>query len=427
MLVDFLVVIALTVANGVLAMSELSVVSAKPARLRAMVAKGNTGAAQALRLAADPGRFLSTVQIGITLVGILAGAYSGARIGTRLAVLFEQAGIPPAVADPLGVGVAVVAITYLSLILGELVPKRIALRNPEAMAAMVAPYMVVLSRIAAPLVWLLDVSGRLVLAFLGQSGARDHAVSDEEIRIVLAEAHAAGVIEDEETEMMAGVMRLADRAARGLMTPRHEVQTVSAGATLRTVLARFAASGHSRLPVEDPLTGSITGVLFASDFIAAAGGARPVPARLMRQVPVVSDRADALDVLKLLRDGREHMVLVYDEFGHFEGIITAGNILSAITGGFVAENQNEPAILEREGGKGWLVAGWMPADEFRDTLGLALPEGGDFETVAGLLLMLLESVPNTGDTVTMGDWHFEVVDMDGRRIDKVLVTHLSNS
>ncbi len=426
MLMDFLVVIVLTLANGVLALSELCVVSAKPARLQAMAARGSRGARQALRLAAEPGRFLSTVQIGITLVGILAGAYSGARIGTRLAELLQDAGLSQTLADTLGVGIAVAVITYLSLILGELVPKRIALRNPERMAALVAPAMTVLSKAAAPLVWLLDISGRIVLTLLGQSGDAGPGVSDEEIRIVLAEANAAGVIADAETEMMAGVMRLADRSARGLMTPRHEVQTVPAGATLRVVLNRFAASEHTRLPVEAE-DGTITGVLFAKDFLAAAGGARPDPAALIRQVPVVSDRADALDVLKLMRSGRDHMALVYDEFGHFEGIITAGNFLGAITGGFDGEATDEPAIQPREGGEGWLVAGWMPVDEFRDSLGLILPESGNYETVAGLVLTLMERVPATGETVTMGDWHFEVVDMDGRRIDKVLVTRLPES
>lgn len=419
MLTDLLIVLLLTAANGALAMSELAIVSARPARLRAIEARGSRRATQALKLAEDPGRFLSTVQIGITLVGILAGTFSGARIGTRISGWLAEAGLSEHWADVLGVGGAVVGITYVSLIIGELVPKRIALRNPEGIAVNVAPVMTWLSRLAAPLVWALDVSGRAVLLLLGQHGKSAQIVTDEEIKSVLAEAHAADVIESEEMEMMAGVMRLADRSARGIMTPRHEVETVAADAPLRTVLARFRETGFSRLPVERD--GDVVGIFAATDFIAAAtGSAKPDPATLLREVPVVSDRADALDVLKVLRADRAHLALVYDEFGHFEGIITADDFLGAITGGIEAETADEPAIVQREDGS-WLVAGWMPADEFRDALGVKLP-GDDFDTVAGLLLAIMQRLPELGDVAMLGDWRFEVIDMDGRRIDKVLVS-----
>jgi len=420
MLIDVLIVFGLTLLNGVFAMSELAIVSSRPARLRAMEARGSQRAAQALRLAEHPGRFLSTVQIGITLVGILAGAYSGARIGARFADTLVASGLSRQAADAIGIGGAVVLITYVSLIIGELVPKRIALRNPEGIAVIVAPFMSVLSLAAAPLVWLLDVSGRAVLLMLGQSGKTGQLVTDEEIRSVLAEAHAADVIEPEEMEMMAGVMRLADRPARGLMTPRHEVETVPHDASLKAVLQRFKETGYSRLPVEKD--GDIEGVYFLRDFLDAFGtGPKPDPAALLRQVPIVSDRADALDVLKVLREGRDHIALVYDEFGHFEGIVTAGDFLGAITGGFDSDAKDEPAIIERADGS-WLIAGWMPADEFRDTLGVQLPDEGEYDTVAGFILSLMERLPELGESVTFGDWRFEVVDMDGRRIDKILAS-----
>jgi putative hemolysin len=419
-LTDLLIVVLLTAANGVFAMSELAIVSARPARLRGIEARGSRRATMALNLAEDPGRFLSTVQIGITLVGILAGAYSGARIGGRIAGWLSSAGLSRDLSEALGVGIAVVVITYLSLIIGELVPKRIALRNPERIALLVAPFMSVLSRLAAPLVWALDVSGRAVLFLLRQTGARDSSVTEEEFQTVLAEAHAADVIEPEEMQMMKGVMRLADRSARGIMTPRHEVETVPHDAPLRAVLARFRETGFTRMPVEKD--GDIAGVLVATDFLgAAASSARFDPAAMIREVPVVSDRADALDVLKVLRSGRHHMALVYDEFGHFEGIITADDFLDAITGGIEDETSEEPAILQRPDGS-WLVAGWMPADEFRDALGVALPEEGDFDTVAGVVIAVLERLPELGDVATLGPWRFEIVDMDGRRIDKVLVS-----
>ncbi|MCX7889857.1 MAG: hemolysin family protein [Rhodobacteraceae bacterium] len=420
MLTDLLIVLVLTLLNGAFAMSELAIVSSRPARLRAMEARGSHRAAQALRLAEHPGRFLSTVQIGITLVGILAGAYSGARIGARFADGLAGAGLSRQAADVIGIGGAVVLITYISLIIGELVPKRIALRNPEGIAVLVAPVMTVLSLAAAPLVWLLDVSGRAVLFLIGQSGKGGQSVTDEEIRSVLAEAHAADVIEPEEMEMMAGVMRLADRSARGLMTPRHEVETVAHDADLAAVLQRFKETGYSRLPVEKG--DDIEGAYFLRDFLDAFGsGPKPVPSALLRQVPIVSDRADALDVLKVLREGRDHLALVYDEFGHFEGIVTSGDFLGAITGGFDGDEKDEPPIVERDDGS-WLVAGWMPADEFRDTLGVQLPDEGEYDTVAGFILSLMERLPELGEHVDYGDWRFEVVDLDGRRIDKVLAS-----
>lgn len=422
MLFDLLIVLALTATNGALAMSELAIVSARPARLRMIEARGSGRATMALRLGEDPGRFLSTVQIGITLVGILAGAFSGARIGNRLADWLSLNGVPQDWAEILGVGIAVVGITYISLIVGELVPKRLALKNPEAIAVAVAPVMVLLSRVAAPVVWLLDISGRAVLFLLGQSGTAGTKVSDEEIHSILSEAHAADVIEPEEMQMMTGVMRLADRTARGIMTPRHEVVTVPADAPLRTVLATFGSSGFSHLPVEHD--DRIIGVLMASDLLAAtAGSKKPDPATLIRKVPVVSDRADALDVLKVLRS--EHVALVYDEFGHFEGIITATNFLEAITGSVLGTDDDEPAMIARGDGS-WLVAGWMPVDEFRDALGIMLPDIGGFDTVAGLILHIMQKVPDLGDTARYEGFTFEVVDLDGRRVDKVLVSKVSD-
>ncbi|PLT94052.1 hemolysin family protein, partial [Sinorhizobium medicae] len=218
MLLEIGIVVCLTVVNGLLAMSELAVVSSRSARMKVLADRGSRGARQAMKLAENPGRFLSTVQIGITLVGVLSGAFSGATLGGRLADWLEVQGFTPGAADAVGVGSVVVAITYLSLIIGELVPKQIALRAPEAVASKVAPAMAILSRLSLPLVWLLDTSGNMVLKMLGQSGKVSDSVSDEEIKTVLAEAHSAGVIETEESAMISGVMRLADRTARALMT-----------------------------------------------------------------------------------------------------------------------------------------------------------------------------------------------------------------
>jgi len=419
MYLEIAIVLALTALNGVLAMSELAVVSSRPARLRARAAQGDRGAEAALRLAGDPGRFLSTVQIGITLVGVLSGAFSGATLGARLAAALPAFGVPAGMAEELGVGIVVVAITYLSLIAGELVPKQIALADPERVAARVAPAMRVLSVVAMPLVWLLERSGRLILALLGQSGRREATVSDEEICMVIAEAEGAGVIEKAETEMIAGVMRIADRAARGLMTPRHEVEIASAAESRAELLARFRAAGRSRLPLRHGGPDEIIGVLHSRDLLDAPETGFD-PLALVRPAPVIHDALPATQVIERLKAAPAHMLLVYDEYGHFEGIVTPMDILGAITGGFDADETDEPKVVERDDGS-LLVAGWMPVDEFAARIGITLAGDDDFSTVAGLVLHRAAELPQVGRQVTVSGWILEVVDMDGRRIDKLMV------
>lgn len=419
MLIEIAIILALIVLNGSLAMSELAVVSSRPARLRAGANRGDRGAATALLLAENPGRFLSAVQIGITLVGILSGALSGATLGVRLAEVLPEFGVPVRFAGEVGVGLVVIVITYLSLIVGELVPKQIALSNPEAVAARVAPAMRVIERIALPLVWLLDLSGRAVLALLGQSGRRTPSVSDEEIRMLIAEAEGAGVIEKAETEMIAGVMRVADRTARGLMTPRVEVEVVEAAETREAILERFRTSRRSRLPLRQGGPDDIVGVLHSRDVLLSDGEAFS-PAGLARPVQVVHEALPAIEVIERLKLSEAHMLLVYDEFGHFEGIVTPMDVLGAIVGGFDETEQDEPKVVERADGS-LLVAGWMPVDEFADRIGLELGDDLDFETVGGLVLDRAGELPQVGQSIILGAWRIEVVDLDGRRIDKLLV------
>ena len=418
MFLEIAIVLALIALNGVLAMSELAVVSARPARLKVRAERGERGAAVALRLAEDPGRFLSTVQIGITLVGVLSGAFSGATLGARLADALPVLGVPPGLADGLGVGLVVLAITYLSLIAGELVPKQIALARPEAVAARVAPAMRALLVGAAPLVWLLDRSGRAVLALLGRSGRREDGVSDEEVRMVIAEAEGAGVMERAETEMIAGVMRLADRTARGLITPRREVEVAEAQEARAAILERFRASGRSRLPLRDGGPDEIVGVLHSRDVLQAPAGAFD-PRSLALPAPVVPDALPATQVIERLKAAPAHMLLVYDEHGNFEGVVTPMDVLGAIAGGFDETEADEPKIVERADGS-LLVSGWMPADEFAARLGFALEPDPDFETVAGLALDRAGELPRLGQRIALDGWVLEVVDMDGRRIDKLL-------
>ncbi len=421
MLFEILIVLALIVVNGVLSMSEMAIVSARPARLRSVEGKSR-GAGLALRLAEQPGRFLSTVQIGITAVGVLSGAFSGATLGARLAEFLAGQGLARETANTLGVGGVVLVLTYLSLIVGELVPKQLALKNAEGIAIRMAPAMYVLSKLAAPVVWVLEHSGRLVLFLMGQSGESQAKVTEEEVHTLLSEAHEEGLIEPEEREMMAGVMRLADRSARALMTPRHEVEMLELEATGTETVAAIRRVARPKMPVQSRETGEVVGIIRLSDAFNALSRREAVdPKKLLREVPVVSDMADALDVMEILQGTDDHIALVYDEYGHFEGIITSGDILEAITGSVAAQTAEEPALVERADGS-LLVSGWMPADEFCDRMGLRRETAGGYETVAGLVLNIFGRLPALGEAVEAEGLRFEIMDFDDRRIDKVLVS-----
>ncbi|HCZ00953.1 MAG: DNA-binding protein [Rhodobacterales bacterium RIFCSPHIGHO2_02_FULL_62_130] len=421
MLIEILIVVALILLNGVLALSEMAIVSARPARLRSLEGKSR-GAAAALRLGENPGRFLSTVQIGITLVGVLSGAFSGATLGARLTGFLTAQGVPADWAATFGVGGVVVTLTYLSLIIGELVPKQLALRDPEGLAMRVAPAMALLSRVAAPLVWLLEHSGRAVLWLMGQRGVGGNKVTEEEVHTLLTEAHEGGVLEDEEREMMAGVMRLGDRSARALMTPRHEVQMLELEATSAEAVAAIRKIARPKMPVQSRATGEVVGIVTLSDCFNVVSRRDALDLRaLLQDVPVVSDMADALDVMEVLHSTTHHMALVYDEYGHFEGLLTTDDVLGAITGAVSSSNVDEPALVTREDGS-LLVSGWMPADEFCDRMGLPRTLAGEYDTMAGLVLHQLHRMPKQGDAFTVSGYRFEVIDLDGLRIDKVLVS-----
>ena len=419
MITEILVILALIVVNGVLSMSELAIVSARPARLKPLEAKSR-GARMALRLAEHPGRFLSTVEIGITAVGVLSGALSGATLGLRLQQWLVAQGVDPEWASTLGVGGVVVAITYVSLIVGELVPKQLALRDAEGVAIRMAPAMTFLSVIGAPLVWFLDKSGKALLWLLGQRGESENRVTEEEVHVLLAEAHEGGVLETEEREMITGVMRLSDRTARALMTPRHEVEMLPLDATGAEAVAAIRKVARPRMPVADA-EGEVVGIVLLSDAFQVVSRRETLDLKaLVRDVPVVSDQAEALDVLEILQKSEHHFALVYDEYGHFEGILTTGDVLEAITGAVAASDTDEPAIVTREDGS-YLVAGWMPVDEFCDRLGLPREMAGEYDTVAGLVLHQLGQIPDLGAHFTAEGYRFEVIDLDGRRIDKILV------
>jgi len=292
----------------------------------------------------------------------------------------------------------------------------------------VAPAMAMLSRLSAPLVWVLDASGKLLLRLLGQHGETEQRVTEEEVKTIIAEAESAGVLEAEEKEMIAGVMRLADRTATGLMTPRRDVEILNLADRPEDILAKLRATKRSRLPVQDGDADEIVGVVTVKDLYdrlaaqEAAGQLQDIRAVAeIQTAPVVSDNTRALDVLKAIRSSTVHMALVFDEYGHFEGIITSSDVLEEITGAFQEEGEDEPAFVVRHDGS-FLVAGWMPVDEFAEKIAMPLDPDADYETVAGLVLDVLHRLPDVGESFEHNSWRFEVVDLDGRRIDKIIVS-----
>lgn len=416
MFLEIFVILVLTGINGVLAMAELAMVSSRPMRLAQMVEKGSRGAKIAQKLRESPGQFLSAVQIGITLVGIVNGAFSGATLGLRASAALAELGMTPAIAGPVGVGLVVAAITYLSLVAGELVPKQIALARPEVVSAVLAPMLQLIARIATPLVWLLDSSTKLILGLLGIKPQDDGDITDEDVRMTIAEATRVGVLLPDERGMIAGVMRVADRSARAMMTHRRDLETIDLSDPPDVVMEKARRARTSRIPVSDGVSDNIVGVIALRDLIGNEGA--PLSA-ILRDAPMVLDTAHAMPVVDLIRRTPERMVLVYDELGHFQGVINTMDLLEAIAGDFEVEDE-DPDLVRRVDGS-WLVAGSESADEFAGETGFALPEG-DYSTVAGLVLQILGQIPRTGDTFTYQGWHFEIADMDAMRIDRVIVT-----
>lgn len=423
--VEIAIVAALILVNGLLAMSEIAVVSSRPARLKAMEERGVLGARQARALAADPGRFLSTVQIGITLVGVLSGAFSGTTLGVRLGEVLSGLGLPEPVASALGVVSVVAVITYCALIVGELVPKQVALRDPEGVSVRIAPLMSALSRIALPIVWVLNHSGKAVLRLLGQNTSSVARVTDEEIAALITEAETSGVIAPDERRLLLGVMRLADRTVRAIMSPRVDVEWIDVAAGPDRIRETLIATRHSHLPAGEGSMDVMLGVVRTRDLLSAILADRSLdPRGHVLPAPIIHEHADALKVLTTLRESDVPLALVHDEYGSFEGVVTPTDILEAIAGVFRHEELHaEPQAVQRGDGS-WLLAGSMPAERMAEILGVTLPERVDYATVAGFVLSHLDHLPVTGETIDDLGWRFEVVDMDGRRVDKILATRL---
>jgi magnesium and cobalt exporter, CNNM family len=423
---DVVVLLLLIGLNGLFAMAELAIVSSRKPRLKAMAKKGRRGAQTALDLAADPGRFLSTVQIGITGIAVLAGAFSGAALGGPVAERLARLGLSPKTAETAGFVLVIVLTTYASLVVGELVPKQFALRAPEPIAIVVSRPMLWIARITAPLVWLLDRSSGLIFRLLRLTRERPTHVTAEELHLVVAEAHSAGVLEDEERAIISGVVRLADRPTREVMTPRTDVDWLDIDAPIEGVRETLRETPHSRYPVGEGSVDRLVGVVQARDIVLAFLEGRPLDLRgLVRQAAVVPDQADAMDALAVLRGAEVPMVFVHDEYGHFDGIVTPADLLSALAGVFASDVEagDEPPLVERDDGS-WWVSGSLSTDSLIEQLGLTLPEDRDYATAAGFALSVLKHIPEVGERFRYGGWQFEIVDMDGLKIDKLLASEV---
>ncbi len=416
-------ILVLVLLNGAFAMSELAIVSARRGRLLAMQKAGRPGAAAALALADDPDRFLPTVQVGITMVGIFAGVFGGARLANPLGEVLDGFPVLDGFGHEIAFTLVVLAITYANLIVGELVPKQLALRDPEGIAARVAVPMAWLARMASPMVWLMSRSSSLILRLFGPYEATDTAVTEEEVKAVVAEGAQAGALEHEERHMIERVLRLADRPVRALMTPRNDVAWIDRTASAEAIATQLRASNVTRFVVADRRIDNVVGVVAAKDLLdQALAGEAPNIAKALRQPLVLPENLSGMDALERLRHDAVGMALVMDEYGSFEGVVTASDLLEAIVGelGPEATAAAPGNVLKRADGS-LLLDGMMPSDELRLRLDLPpLPYPGTYHTVAGLMLALLQRVPREGDRIVWSGWRFEIVDMDGRRVDKVL-------
>lgn len=420
---DLFIIAGLILLNGVFALSELAIVSARTARLRSAADKGSAGARVALALAADPGKFLSTVQIGITLIGIIAGAYSGASLGGPVGERLELLGVPAKYAPETGFAIVIAVTTYLSLVIGELVPKQVALQIAVPVAVVMSRPMALLARVAKPLVWLLDVSSGLIIRLLGVRPTGSGAVTAEELHMLFAEATRSGVIEREQHQMLAGVVRLAQRPVREMMTPRNQLDWVDLAADEAGIRAALDASSHSLLPVADGSPDKIVGVVKAREVYAVlAAGQAPDLAALMRKPEVVPDQLDAVDALRVLQQAEVPMAMVHDEYGHLDGIVTPVDLLTALVGTFSSDQEHgdAPGVVEREDGS-LLVSGSLSADALSDRIGIDYDPDREFATAAGFALSVFKKLPAEGEHFDYDGWRFEVIDLDGRRIDKLLV------
>ena len=420
---DLAIVLLLILLNGFFAMAEIALVSARPARLQPMAAEGNTGAEAALELKADPSRLLATVQIGITIIAVLLGSFGEATLGEDLQDYLEgYPGFLGHYAHAISMAIVVLGISYFSLILGELVPKRVAMIHPEGIAASLARFMRGLARIGAPIEWLLSTTTDLLLRLLPLRG-EPAPVTDQEIGFMLREGVATGHISQGETAIVEMALRLGERRVSAVMTPRTQIEFLDLDDPEDEIRRHIRDSAYSRFPVVQGGTHQLAGIVQVKDLLAAAFDGQPFNLRAALRPPLfLPNTVTVLRALEVFKTSSEPMALVVDEYGDLEGLVTLTDILEALVGELPDAGETDPRIVKREDGT-WLIDGMVGLDELKQVLGVSqLPgEDPDFHSVGGYLMARLNRVPMVADRVTAGDWRFEIVEMDGRRVDRVLV------
>jgi putative hemolysin len=424
---EIILLIALVVLNGLFAMSEIALVTARRARLAKLAEDGDGSAAVAMKLGEDPTRFLSTIQIGITSIGILNGIVGEAALAGPLALWLQTFGAEQQVSEIGATVLVVVVITYVSIVIGELVPKRIGQINPEGIARLVARPMNMLSAASRPFVHLLSSSTGIILRLLGQNDTKGPSVTEEEIHAMLVEGSAAGVIEKDEHEMVRNVFRLDDRQISSLMVPRSDIIWLDVARPIDENLLLMAESDHSRFPVCRGGLDDILGIVGAKQIFNQTLRGLPADLTQKLQAPVyVPESLTGMELLSQFRTSGTQMVFVIDEYGEVQGIITLQDLIESVTGEFKPKNKDDSWAVQREDGS-WLLDGLIPLLELKDRLGMrSVPEEdkGRYHTLSGMLMLLLGRLPATGDSAAWEGWHFEVVDLDGKRIDKVLATQI---
>lgn len=422
---DIAILILLILLNGAFAMSEIALVAARPNRLKQLAENGDKAAGVALALGGNPTRFLSTIQIGITAIGVLSGIFGEAALAIPLASRLEARGLSPQASSAVATAAVVACVTYVSIVLGELVPKRAAQLNAEGVARLVARPVSLLARLSAPFVLLLSFSTDAVLRLIGKKGPDSVDLTEEDIRAVLTEGALIGVIEKQEHELVRNVFRLDDRQIASLMTPRNEIIWLDVNAPAEDVMKKVTASGRTRFPVCRGGLDSILGIITAKRILKQCASGAPINLRDNLHPPVyVPESLTGMKLLEHFRESGVQLVFVVDEYGSMLGIITLQDVLVALVGEFRPRNPEDVWAVRREDGS-WLLDGLMPILELKDRLELrGLPEEGKghYNTLSGMLMRLMGSIPRTGDRVLWEDWIFEVVDMDGNRVDKVLAS-----
>jgi putative hemolysin len=417
----FLFLLLLIIANGIFAMSEAAVISSRKAKLQQQANQGDSRAQAALALAQNPNHFLSTVQVGITLIGIFAGAFGEATLTEDVASFVERVPLLAPYSRPISLALVVLGITYISLVIGELVPKRLALRNPEQVAGLVAMPMNLLSVIVYPAVQVLTISTEAILRLLGLRPTNEPPVTEEEIKVLLEQGTQAGVFEEAEHNMVTAIFRLTDRTASDLMTPRPEIVWLDLEDSLTEVAQTISSSGYSRFPVCLGDLDDVMGIVQAKDLLAASLAGQPIELKQVMEAPLFVPESSSIgNVLEAFKQSQIHLALVIDEYGGTQGLVTLKDILEAIVGDVELE---EPQAVWREDGS-WLLDGTMTVDEFKKILQLQqLPaeERGIYQTLGGFVMLCLGRVPMAGDHFQWRHLRFEVLDMDGKRVDKVLV------